>query len=169
MAKKTNSKDLQEGPLAAEINPEEQFFVNVDENRVKDLEEKLTNAREEIKSKVYAINMSKAQLENFESYIMNDSSWNSTEALGVLEIWKTITSIKKEGVKNDVVYMKALPLEASHYFLSRTSGKGLEEAKKFIDLYKPFDIALQDAKKDAESIKSMEKELYAAQQGIEMS
>jgi hypothetical protein len=113
--------------------------------------------------------MSKAQLENFENYIMNDSSWNSTEALGVLEIWKTITSIKKEGVKNDVVYMKALPLEASHYFLSRTSGKGLEEAKKFIDLYKPFDIALQDAKKDAESIKSMEKELYAAQQGIEMS
>lgn len=168
MAKKSKENQL-EGPMAAELTAEDQFFVNVDENKVQQLEEKLINAREEIKTKVYAVSLNKTQFENFENYITNDAAWSSTEALGVVEIWKTIGSIKKEGLKNDVVYMKALPLEASHYFLSRSSGKGLEDAKKFIDLYKPFDIALQDAKKDAEAVKSIEKELYAAQQGIEMS
>ena len=94
------------------------------------------------------------------------AEWNSTEALGVIEINRQISRIKKEGVKNGVIFLGALPLEASHYFLSKSKGIGLDSAESFINLYKVFDQALNDAKSDAASIKDLEKQLAAAMQGI---
>ena len=98
----------------------------------------------------------------------NEAEWNSTEALGVKEVSKQIQKIKKEGVKNQVIYMSALPLEASHYFISKGRGKGLKSAETFIELYKPFDQALSDAKKDVSEIKDLEKQLGAAMQGVSL-
>ena len=98
----------------------------------------------------------------------NDAEWNSTEALGIKEVSKQIQKIKSEGVKNQVIYMPALPLEASHYFISKGKGKGLKSAEIFIALYKPFDQALSDAKKDVSEIKDLEKQLGAAMQGISL-
>ena len=63
--------------------------------------------------------------------------------------------------------MESLPLEATHYFLSKVKGKGLKEAQSYIDLFKPISIALEEVKKDAEAIQSLEKDLVAAQQGIQ--
>jgi hypothetical protein len=64
--------------------------------------------------------------------------------------------------------MPALPLEASHYFISKGKGKGLASAETFISLYKPFDQALGDAKKDVAEIKDLEKQLAAAMQGVSL-
>jgi hypothetical protein len=86
--------------------------------------------------------------------------------LGVIEIHKTLIGIKKEGVKDNTIFLGSLPLEATHYFLSKTKGKGLKEAQSFIDLFKPISIALEEVKRDAEDIQSLEKDLVAAQQGI---
>ena len=63
--------------------------------------------------------------------------------------------------------MESLPLEATHYFLSKVRGKGLKEAQSFISLFKPVSIALEEVKKDTAAIQSMEKDLVAVQQGIE--
>jgi hypothetical protein len=84
----------------------------------------------------------------------------------VIEIYKTLSGIKKEGVKDNTIFLGSLPLEATHYFLSKTRGKGLKEAQNFIDLFKPVSIALEEVKRDAEAIQSLEKDLVAAQQGI---
>ena len=65
-----------------------------------------------------------------------------------------------------MIYLGALPLEASHYFLSKSKGTGLNSAESFIKMYKVFDQALNDAKADASSIKELEKQLAAAMQGI---
>jgi hypothetical protein len=65
--------------------------------------------------------------------------------------------------------MESLPLEATHYFLSKVKGKGLEEAQRFISLFKPVSIALEEIKRDVEAIQSMEKDLVAIQQGIEVA
>ena len=42
--------------------------------------------------------------------------------------------------------MGSLPLEATHYFLSKTKGKGLKEAQSFISLFKPVAVALEEVK-----------------------
>jgi hypothetical protein len=45
----------------------------------------------------------------------------------------------------------------------------LKEAKKFISILKPFGLALEMAKQDSAKIGELEKELAAAQQGLELS
>ena len=62
--------------------------------------------------------------------------------------------------------MSALPLEASHYFLSKSKGVGLKSAEDFLRLFKVFDQALSDAKEDAALVKDLEKQLAAAMQGV---
>jgi hypothetical protein len=97
-----------------------------------------------------------------------EAEWNSTEALGVLEINRQIQKIKKDGIKDGVIYMGALPLEASHYFISKAKGKGVDSARNFVSLYKAFDQALTDTKQDAAVIKDLEQQLNAAMQGISL-
>ena len=138
----------------------------IDQELVDSLQETISSKKEEIQSKVYAITFSEELLSKYEDFVANDAEWTSTEALGIREISKQIAKIKKEGVKNGVIYMSALHLEASHYFISKSRGKGLESAERFLDLYKPFDRALSDAKKDAADIKDLEKQLAAAMQGV---
>jgi hypothetical protein len=44
----------------------------------------------------------------------------------------------------------------------------LEEAKNFLKLYKPLDIALNDVKEDNKKLEEIRTRLSAAQQGIEI-
>jgi hypothetical protein len=142
--------------------------VNVDKELVDSLESEIAQKKDELKNKLYAITFTEELLERYENFIMNEAEWNSTEALGIKEVHKQIQRIKKEGVKNSVIFMGALPLEASHYFISKSKGRGLKEAQGFLDLYKPFDQALSDAKNDVAHLKDLEKQLAAAMQGISL-
>ena len=165
-----NDKNLQ-GPGASESIDFETLSeagINVDKVLVDSLEKEIFEKKEELKNKVYAITFSDELLKKYEDFIANEAEWTSTEALGVNEVNKQIQKIKKEGVKNQVIYMSALPLEASHYFISKAKGKGLASAKSFLDLYKPFDQALGEAKGDVAQIKDLEKKLSAAMQGISL-
>jgi hypothetical protein len=117
----------------------ETFLDRLDHNKIKSLEDQIKDLKEKTSKKVYA----------------------------VIEVHKILTGIKKEGVKDNTIFMGSLPLEATHYFLSKTKGKGLKEAQSFISLFKPVSIALEEVKSDAEAIQSLEKDLVAAQQGIE--
>lgn len=142
--------------------------IKIDKELVASIEEKIKEKKEEIKNKLYAISFSDLLLNQYSDFIENHAEWNSTEAIGVKEISKSIQKIKKDGVKNGVILLGSLPLEASHYFISKTKGKGLKEAEAFINLYKPFDQALNDAKKDAMEVKDLEKQLAAAMQGLSL-
>ena len=140
--------------------------VIVDTDLIESIEKQIQDKKEEIKSKVYAVTCSESVFNDYETFMREKAEWNSTEALGVIEINKQISKIKKEGIKSGVIYLGALPLEASHYFLSKSKGTGLDSAETFIKMYKVFDQALNDAKMDASSIKDLEKQLAAAMQGI---
>lgn len=140
--------------------------VVVDSELVDSIQNQIHEKKEEIKSKVYAVTCSDSLFAEYETFMREKAEWNSTEALGVVEINKQIARIKKDGIKDGVIYLGALPLEASHYFLSKSKGTGVESAEAFIKLYKAFDQALNDAKQDAASIKDLEKQLAAAMQGI---
>jgi len=167
-SKKMTSKETGPG-ASSEINfptMNQEVDIQIDKKLVDSIEEKIKDKKEEIKNKLYAISFSDSLMEQYTDFIENHAEWNSTEAIGVREISKSIQKIKKEGVKNGVILLGSLPLEASHYFISKTKGKGLKEAEAFINLYKPFDQALSDAKKDAMEIKDLEKQLAAAMQGL---
>lgn len=144
-------------------------IVQVDKELVEELEQKIADKKNEIKSKVYAVSCGDSDLFSlYENFMKEKAEWNSTEALGVVEVNKQIQKIKKEGIKDKTIYLGALPLEASHYFISKQKGCGLESAESFIKLYKAFDQALNDAKKDASEVKDLEKQLAAASQGISL-
>jgi hypothetical protein len=64
--------------------------------------------------------------------------------------------------------MGALPVEASHYFLNKVKGFGVEEANNFIELYRSFDQVLKDVKTDNQIVQDLEKKLAAAMQGISL-
>lgn len=139
----------------------------LDHELIKELEEKISAKKEEVKSKVYAVTMTDSLFSKYDDFINHKAEWAGTEALGIREINKVIQSIKKEGgVKNSVIFLGALPLEASHYFLSKSKGFGVKSAEEFVALYKAFDQALSDAKDDAKEIRDLEKDLAAAMQGI---
>ena len=174
MAKKTQVQQkvvtLNAADVAAELPQEEDFVAKLDQKRIEHCEKTLAEAKDRISKKVYAVKFeSKEDLDNFFSFMENDAEWREKEALGVIEICKVINKAKKDGIKQETLYMSALPLEASHYFLSKTSGKGLREAKKFISMLKPFSQSLESTKADAAEIQGLEKELAAAQQGLELS
>lgn len=143
------------------------FIDNLDHSKIERLEKEVNDLKEKNSKKVYAVKLSADLLSTLIDFITNHAEWSQTEALGVIEIHKTLMQIKKEGVKDNTIFLNALPLEATHYFLSKQKGKGLKDAENFISLYKPFSIALDEIKKDAAEIQSLEKELAAAHQGIE--
>ena len=140
--------------------------VNVDEGKVSRIQSQLDERKEELKSKLYAVSMSSEIFEQYADFVRNHSEWNSTEALGIVEINKALVRIEKEGIKDNMIYLNSLTLEASHYFVSKSKGKGLGDAQNFIKIYRPLDIALGDVKKDSMEIRDLEKELSAAQQGL---
>lgn len=148
----------------------EEALSRLNEGRIKAAQENLDNAKKKISTKVYAIQFSSLeQIEKYSDFMKNHAAWREKEALGVIEICRVLDELKSDGIKNNILYMQALPLEASHYFISKQSGSGLKSAKEFIDMLKPFEQALESAKADAQEIQNLETELAAAQQGIEIA
>jgi len=174
MSKKLTGKVVspKNSPSVEEISKVELDDIanHLDENRIQDCENRLKQTKENLNKKVYAVKFEKKDdIESYFNFIENEAEWKEKESLGVIEICRIIEGLKKEGIKQNTLFMQALPLEASHYFLSKTSGRGLKEAKRFISILKPFGLALELAKQDAAKIGELEKELAAAQQGIELS
>jgi hypothetical protein len=150
------------------VDPSQDFGMNLDQDLINELESKIKEKKDELKSKVYAVSCDPATFDLYEKYMSEEAEWASTEALGILEINRKIKSIKAEGIKDNVIYLGALPLEASHYFITKAKGAGSKSAEDFIKLFKPFDQALRDTKEDAMQIKDLEKQLTAAQQGLSL-
>jgi len=168
--KKTQGKmvELDASELVDPIG--EEALSRLNEGRIKAAEENLENAKKRVSTKVYAIQFeSMDHINKFVDFMENEASWKEKESLGVIEICKVLDNLKSDGIKNNILYLQALPLEASHYFISKQSGKGLKEAKEFISLLKPFEQGLESAKADAQEIQDLERELAAAQQGIEIA
>jgi hypothetical protein len=162
-----NPNNLPGGSSQIDFNDTE-MNVSVDPELVNLAQNELDNKRKENREKLYAISMSESLLIRYQNFMSEEAEWNSTEALGVVEVNKQIQKIKSEKIKDNVIYMGALPVEATHYFLNKVKGKGLIEATSFIELYRSFDQALNDVKSDNQILQDLEKKLAAAMQGISL-
>ena len=160
--------NLNQEEVAANLDGDAISRLNL--GRIEAAEKNLAEAKDKLSRKVYAVQLeSMEDITEFISFIENEAQWKEKESLGIIEISKIMNSIIKEGIKDNIVYLQSLPLEASHYFLSKQSGNGLSSAERFIKMLKPFERALESAKRDAQEIQGLEKELAAAQQGLDLA
>jgi hypothetical protein len=164
MAKK-QPEDVMEAQNEAILD---KFINKVDTEKVQSIKNDLDGYKESLKDKEYALSMSKDLLNRFEKFMKEEVEWRSKEALGVTEILKRIEAVKKEGIKDGVVYFTNLEIEASHYFLMKWNGKGSSEIGDFISLWKTFEESLTLIQQDNIVLKDLEKQLAAAEQGIEL-
>jgi hypothetical protein len=146
----------------------EDILNKIDQAKIQELKQKIADKKEQISRKEYLISITPSSFQSLYSFITTEAEWTQTESIGIIEIVKVLDGVKKEGIKDNTIFLQALPLEAIHYFLSKRKGKGLQEAVEFLDMWKPIDLALQSAKNDASEIKDLEKQLSAAEQGIQL-
>jgi len=161
-ANKTKEKDVE----AIDINSVGDNLPELDQEAIKITEERILDKTEEMKGKVYSVRMTGPLLERLEDFINNKVAWANKEALGVIEVNKTLEETRKSGIKDGFVYMESLPLQATHYFVSKTTGNGLEEAKEHVELLKVLDEALERSTEDVRQLKALENELAGLQQGL---
>ncbi len=141
--------------------------AKIDQEKIDRVQKDLEDLRLEISSKEYLVKMDIDTLEFLENFMNFKVSWKGKEALGVSEILKKIDQVKKEGIKNNSIYMTNLQIEATHYFLTKYEGNGSSEIYDLINILKSTENSLQLVGADNRRVKDLEKELVAAQQGIE--
>lgn len=151
----------------AKVISMKQEAPKIDEKKVKELTTKFEKKKKEVASKLYAIKMSKDDFSTYSRFFKNEVEWVGKQALGVVEINKRITEIEKEGIKDGVIYLKNLEIEASHFFLNTHKGKGSNGADQFINVLKNIEEGLYSLAPDNKELKQLESELAAAQQGLE--
>jgi CRISPR/Cas system CSM-associated protein Csm2 small subunit len=161
------SSEITSGAAGTSNNFADTFIDTLDTKKIQSLEDQVKKLKEDTAKKVYAVKMSAGLLEDLISFVEENAEWTQTESLGVIEVYKNLDKIRHDGVKDNTIYLNSLPLEATHYFLSKSKGRGLKEAENFISIFKPIAVALEEIKKDAAIIQDLEKDLAAAQQGIE--
>ena len=108
--------------------------VEVDQKRVEELQSALDKKQKELSNKVYGVSMNSKDLEVYND-IVSSLEWRGKEALGILEITKKLDQIKEEGIKSGVIYMNALEIEASHYFLNKFVFYFLQLNSKNLDYF----------------------------------
>ena len=140
--------------------------VVVDEAKVASLQKALDAKMAELSNKVYAVSMNASSLEVY-SEVIESIKWKGKEGLGILEITKKLSEVKDKGISNDAIFLNALTIEASHYFLNRYESQGSNNAEGFIDLFKKIEQALSAVSQDNKDLEDLNKDLAAAQQGLE--
>jgi len=173
MGKKISTKNSEVVTEVLPVNSNDFEGLDVpfqlDQKRIQECEKRLQEAKEKFSSKLYAIKFEKSEnIQIFYNYMLEEAEWKEREAVGIIEINKLITKFKKEKIKENTLFIEATPLDAIYYFLSKKTGKGLKEAENFVSILRPFGIALEISKQDAQSIAHLEKELSAAQQCIDL-
>ena len=139
--------------------------ITLDFEKIDTIQKKLDEKVKEVSDKKYAISMTKDQLFFFTEAIDN-VKWIGKEALGIVEIKKAISGVHEKGIKNNTIFLKALEIEASHYFLNKFSAKGGDTALEFVAVFKSLEQALSAIQSDSKEINDIKTELAAAQQGI---
>ena len=110
----------------------------VTERMVQEIEKEYNATKADHKKKVYGIELNEETRLDILDYMNNDVEWTFMEAVGVPKI---CGAIEKEKVKNGVMYLPGLELEALAFYLSKYKGKGKEAAVKFLAMNEAINAA----------------------------
>lgn len=141
--------------------------ITIDTLKVESLTKEIEGLRKEFLSKEYIVSMTPDLLGFFINFMEYQVPWKGREGFGVMEIRKKLESIKNAGIKDNSIYLTSLHIEATHYFLGKYEGKGSDFIDSYVDLYRNIEAAKQLTTSDNIKLATLEKELTAAQQGLE--
>ncbi len=159
MENNVTEKDLMQEP--------EKVFTLIDQDKIDNLKKNYETTALDLRKKEYALEITDEQLHFLKTYMTETVSWKGKEALGVIEILKTVKRSEEEGINDGVVYFKNLEVEASHYFLNKYEGKGENNAELVKTLLDSLERTLSLIGEDNKELKDLELKIKAAQQGIE--
>ena len=143
--------------------------IKINTELVAKLTKELDAFSEELKTKVYPVKLDSTDLlTQLIDFIENKSSWKNMEALGIIEVSKTLREQQIAGLKSGNIFIASLPIQAISFFLSKAENTGIEAAKSHIALVKPIDDALRLIKLDNDRQNQLNSELAAAENGIEI-
>ena len=90
----------------------EGFLDKLDHTKIKSLEDQVKDLKEKTGKKVYAVKLSTSLLTTLIDFVENHAEWSQTESLGVIEVHKILSGIKKEGVKDNTIFIGSQSLSA---------------------------------------------------------
>ena len=136
---------------------------------VEKLTAKIEAKEKELQTKKYIIEGGASAGETISLFLKEKAQWKFSEALGIIEsisqIETAIESIKKGKVKD--LFVPALALEAVYYFLTKVEGKGLIEAKRYVEILKPISDALGRSKQDRQEIDQLTRDRGTLESAID--
>jgi hypothetical protein len=157
-----------------ELTATEQTEQTAEQKRI-EIEQKLVVAKAalealdaETKDKQYAIKIGDS-LDTLLKFIDEEANWKFTEALGVQQVHKKLTSCKRDGLKNGCIFVGALEVDAIHYFMSKAEGKGLEKAERFLSILKPMNDAIKLVTADRKEMEKLTQQVAAYSEGIDLA
>lgn len=136
---------------------------------VEQLTAKIDAKQKELETKKYIIEGGAPAGEMLSSFLKEKAQWKFSESLGIIEsvsqLETAIESIKKG--KGKELFVPALALEAIYYFLTKVEGKGLTEAKEYVEILKPISDALGRSKQDRTEIDQLTRDRGTLESAID--
>lgn len=138
------------------VSKEKQMAVKNEERQkmVDLLTAKIADAEKSLQTKKYIIEGGLAIADSITMFLTEKAAWKFSESLGIMESVKQVEEATKAINTGKVkeLFVPSLALEAIYYFLTKVEGKGLAEAKSYIEVLKPVSDALGRSKADREVI-----------------
>ena len=148
---------------------EEPQAPKIDQELVDKATKELEAFVEETKNKVYPIKVEdQDNLEEIIFFIENDAPWKNMEAIGIMEVSKSLRAERLNGIKSGNIFLPSLAIQALSFFLAKVEKKGIDNAEKHIKMVRPVDDALKLIKADNDKLNRLQSELAAAENGIEI-
>lgn len=125
----------------------------------------------ELENKKYLIDLMPTDMEILRQFIVKDASWKFTEGLGIIEVEK---DLKTAGAEDGKYYLKAIPIEAIYYYMSKVEGSGnkvkgdsFKSLPVYLRILKGITSAIEAIKADTERKNKAEFEVAARREGID--
>jgi hypothetical protein len=134
------------------------------------LKSKLENFEKELEGKTYLVEGKTEIAEKLSDFIINEAEWKFSECLGVIQVEKDLQTCIKDlsSGKRKELMLSVVAIEAVYYFLSKQMGKGLESARKYMELLKPVSDSLSRAKQDKDKKDQLVRDIGTVEHAIEM-
>jgi hypothetical protein len=73
------------------------FIDKLDHKKIKSIEGQIKDLKERNSKKVYALKLTSDLLTSLIGFVEENAEWSQTESLGVIEVHKILSGIKKKG------------------------------------------------------------------------
>lgn len=135
------------------------------EKTLEKLKKERDDLQEELDNKEYFIEGGQTMAKDLLKFIRQDAKWKFTEALGIVEVAKTLEKFISEDKKQFMI--GPLELEAIYYFLSKHEGVGYQSAKKCVEFLRAINPAKSRKDNDSKKFEELSFKITSLEHGVD--